>query len=64
MTNVVLPALSMRMKALGANLPVGRSGGCSGSFAARTGKMESEQKPARQPAGQHDRDANSLGSVF
>src|SRR5262249_56766841 len=36
-TSVVCPERSMRMKALGANLPCVLSGGCSGSFTARAG---------------------------
>ena len=42
----------MRMKAFGANLPAVSSGGCTGSLTARDRKMEREQEPARQTAGQ------------
>src|ERR1700716_3430103 len=46
MTSVVFPAVSMRMKALGANLPSVTSGGCTGSFTPRTGQGNTRREPA------------------
>src|SRR5271163_1868525 len=44
-TSVVWLDASMRMKALGANLPSVESGGCSGSLTARTGRSKANRKP-------------------
>src|SRR5271168_3130420 len=45
MTSVICPASSMRIKALGANLPSVESGGCIGSLTARTGRWKANRKP-------------------
>src|SRR6516165_1114287 len=39
----------MRIKALGANLPSVESGGCTGSFIARTGRWNASRKPPAMP---------------
>src|ERR1700722_19253030 len=49
MTSDVLPARSMRMKALGANFPAVLSGGCSGSLTARAGKLKTSTKTPANP---------------
>src|SRR6202040_3660913 len=49
-TSIVCPLRSMRMNALGANLPCVLSGGCSGSFIARAGTWNpSTSIPANPP---------------
>src|SRR5271170_125125 len=44
-TRVVVPVLSMRMNALGANLPLMSSGACSGSLSACAGRLKASKKP-------------------
>src|SRR5215475_8089141 len=39
----------MRMNAFGANLPSVTSGGCTGSFAARTGRWKASRNPLARP---------------
>src|ERR1700738_3906400 len=64
MTSVVLPALSMRMKALGANLPSVMSGGCTGSFTARTGRGNASRNPPARPPGSNARRETSPETVW
>src|SRR5215469_7117050 len=49
MTSVVCPERSIRMKALGANLPCVLSGGCSGSFTARAGTWKPSTNTPTSP---------------
>ena len=63
MTSVVLPALSMRMKAFGANLPSVTSGGCTGSFAARTGRWNASRNPPARPPVSTPRRETSAGDL-
>src|SRR5262249_16818077 len=48
-TSVVCPERSMRMKALGANLPCVLSGSCSGSFTARAGRWKPSTNTPASP---------------
>src|ERR1700730_3563243 len=61
MTSVVTPALSIRMKAFGANLPRVSSGACSGSLTACAGRWKANAKPpASAPFMKVRREVNSV----
>src|SRR6516165_12666574 len=48
-TSVICPDRSIRMNALGANLPSVLSGGCSGSLTARAGRWKPSTKAPANP---------------